>query len=87
MLNVPYTEHDASKFCYRWEFCTEDYDIGFGVMHFLNDNTAVPMEPVQRYNCHQVAHDGTLVCEQTGTCELSLYCLYFLYNNSYRISV
>lgn len=59
----------------RWQFATENADIGFGV--FLKDRKgpcrkATQMQevvPSQRYNAHLVPEDGSLTCEQPGVCE------------------
>lgn len=59
----------------RWQFATENADIGFGV--FLKDRKgawqkAAQMQevvPSQRYNAHLVPEDGSLTCERPGVCE------------------
>lgn len=59
----------------RWQFATENADIGFGV--FLKDikgpcqKVAQMQEvvPSQRYNAHLVPEDGSLTCERPGVCE------------------
>ncbi|KAL3857236.1 hypothetical protein ACJMK2_011928 [Sinanodonta woodiana] len=50
----------------RWEFKTEDHDVGFGV--FLKDGQKnIPIVPVKRVNSHLVAEDGSIVCDVAGT--------------------
>ncbi|KAK3577712.1 hypothetical protein CHS0354_000410 [Potamilus streckersoni] len=50
----------------RWEFKTEDHDVGFGVL--LKDGQKnVPIVPVKRVNSHLVAEDGSIVCDMAGT--------------------
>ncbi|XP_072289738.1 SEC14-like protein 2 [Eucyclogobius newberryi] len=56
----------------RWQFCSDNADIGFGV--FLKSKRgdrqkASQMQEVvvsQRYNAHLVPEDGSLTCEQAG---------------------
>ncbi|XP_060563024.1 retinal-binding protein-like isoform X2 [Ruditapes philippinarum] len=55
----------------RWEFKTEDYDIGFGVNFRKNGVTSVIL-PMKRVNSQHVAEDGSITCKETGT-----YLLYF----------
>lgn len=52
----------------RWEFKTEDYDIGFGVLHIV-DGKSHPVKPVERVNSHVVAEDGSINCDKIGTCK------------------
>ncbi|KAK3084025.1 hypothetical protein FSP39_006958, partial [Pinctada imbricata] len=49
----------------NWEFKTEDYDIGFGVL-YKSDKGNVPVVPVSRVNSHLVAEDGSWTCQKTG---------------------
>ncbi|XP_060563038.1 retinal-binding protein-like isoform X4 [Ruditapes philippinarum] len=50
----------------RWEFKTEDYDIGFGVNFRKNGVTSVIL-PMKRVNSQHVAEDGSITCKETGT--------------------
>ncbi len=53
----------------RWEFKTDGYDIGFGILY---ENKMGPNEevvPVERVNSHMVPEDGTYVCKKKGTCK------------------
>ncbi|KAH9383778.1 hypothetical protein HPB48_025548 [Haemaphysalis longicornis] len=58
----------------RWEFQTENYDIGFGVFFMPDSNGAVDgggdgmqeLVAMQRVNCHLVPEDGMLVCNTPG---------------------
>lgn len=50
----------------RWEFKTEDYDIGFGVNHTENGVTTAIL-PMKRVNSHHVAEDGSITCKKPGT--------------------
>ena len=52
----------------RWEFKTEDYDIGFGVL-LIVDGKSTPIVPVARVNSHFVAEDGSINCDKLGTCK------------------
>ncbi|XP_064396571.1 SEC14-like protein 4 [Halichondria panicea] len=51
----------------KWEFLTDNYDIGFGITLDGDEVT-----PVDRKECHIFPDSGAHVCEQTGT-----YCLVF----------
>lgn len=59
---------------FRWQFTTDDYDIGFGV---FKKNTGVrlksgEMEEVlvsQRVNSHFIPEDGSLCCREKGICK------------------
>lgn len=55
----------------RWEFKTEDYDIGFGVL-LMVEGKSYPIKPIERVNSHALAEDGSINCDRLGT-----YCLYF----------
>ncbi|KAL4223181.1 hypothetical protein ACF0H5_016653 [Mactra antiquata] len=55
----------------RWEFKTEDYDIGFGV-NFIDNGNTVQILPTKRVNSQHVAEDGSVTCNNVGT-----YVLYF----------
>lgn len=62
----------------RWEFQTENYDIGFGVFFVPDPNGTVngggdggggdmqELVAMQRVNCHLVPEDGMLVCNAPG---------------------
>ncbi|XP_049520711.1 SEC14-like protein 2 [Dermacentor silvarum] len=62
----------------RWEFQTENYDIGFGVFFVPDSNGTVngdggggsgdmqELVAMQRVNCHLVPEDGMLVCNAPG---------------------
>ncbi|KAH8038786.1 hypothetical protein HPB51_003270 [Rhipicephalus microplus] len=59
----------------RWEFQTENYDIGFGVFFVPDSIGAVngdgsgdmqELVAMQRVNCHLVPEDGMLVCSAPG---------------------
>ncbi|KAL5016996.1 hypothetical protein ScPMuIL_006585 [Solemya velum] len=50
----------------RWEFKTEDYDVGFGVF-FKGSGGNRPVVPVTRVNSHAVAEDGSFTCKEVGT--------------------
>nr|XP_022342458.1 retinal-binding protein-like isoform X1 [Crassostrea virginica] len=53
----------------KWEFKTEDHDIGFGVFYqSLKGN--VPVVETSRVNSHVVAEDGSCVCEEPGIYKL-----------------
>ena len=54
---------------YRWEYRTEDYDISFGIKLRQPDGTTTDIVPAKKVTCHMIPEDGSVVCEQTGTCE------------------
>ena len=61
---------------FRWEFKTEDHDIGFGVFYqSLKGN--VPVVETSRVNSHVVAEDGSCVCEEPGICKLRIKCTFY----------
>lgn len=35
----------------------------------VQGENSVPVVPLQRVNSHIVPEDGTLICEETGTCK------------------
>ena len=60
---------------FRWQFMTDDSDIGFGVFKRTasEDQKKENMEEIvetQRVNSHFVPEDGSVVCKDPGTCEL-----------------
>lgn len=50
----------------KWEFKTEDHDIGFGVF-YKSPKGSVPVVETSRVNSHVVAEDGSYICDKTGT--------------------
>ncbi|KAM7304230.1 hypothetical protein ISCGN_014130 [Ixodes scapularis] len=51
----------------RWEFQTENYDIGFGVFFAPPDDGKLQeLVAMTRVNCHLVPEDGMLVCSHPG---------------------
>lgn len=51
----------------RWEFQTENYDIGFGVFFAPPDDSKLQeLVAMTRVNCHLVPEDGMLVCSHPG---------------------
>lgn len=63
----------------RWEFKTEDHDIGFGVF-YKSPKGSVPVVETSRVNSHVVAEDGSYICDKTGTCAFNLFLLFFVLN-------
>lgn len=51
----------------RWEFRTEDFDIGFGVSRKQKKGEEEVLVPVQRVNSQLVTEEGYLVCTEPGT--------------------
>lgn len=49
----------------RWEFRSDDYDIGFGVV-FIENGKEHEIVPVKRINAHQLGQDGSVSCEKAG---------------------
>ena len=59
---------------FRWEFLTEDYDIGFGIYKKTAECQKKSSEMVeilknQRANSHMVPEDGVIECQEIGTCK------------------
>ncbi|XP_070205227.1 retinal-binding protein-like isoform X2 [Littorina saxatilis] len=50
----------------RWEFKTEDFDIGFGVQ-LLREGVKETVRATERVNSHIVPEDGSVTCHKTGT--------------------
>lgn len=62
-------------YAYRYEFQTEDFDVGFGIFRKTSKERlkAAEMETVlatQRSNSHLVPEDGAVECELPGICKL-----------------
>ncbi len=55
----------------RWEFRTEDYDIGFGIRLRGDDGVETQIVTPRRVTSHVIPEDGSVICERTGVCE---YC-------------
>lgn len=61
---------EVTKLClFRWEFRTEDFDIGFGVSRKVKKGEEEVLLPLQRVNSQLVTEEGYLVCTEPGTCE------------------
>lgn len=57
----------------RWEFRTEDFDIGFGVSRKVKKGEEEVLVPLQRVNSQLVTEEGCLVCTEPGTCKFSCH--------------
>jgi hypothetical protein len=55
----------------RWEFMTEDCDIGFSVYYMEDDGKRVDLMN-ERMQSHLVMEEGQIVCTRTCTCKLIL---------------
>ncbi|XP_063601788.1 SEC14-like protein 2 [Penaeus indicus] len=51
----------------KWEFRTEDFDIGFGVSRKIKKGEEEVIVPLQRVNSQLVTEEGFLVCMEPGT--------------------
>ncbi|XP_068239493.1 SEC14-like protein 2 [Palaemon carinicauda] len=51
----------------KWEFRTEDYDIGFGVTRKVKKGEEEILVPMQRVNSQLVTEEGCLTCMEPGT--------------------
>ncbi|XP_041350512.1 retinal-binding protein-like [Gigantopelta aegis] len=67
-LVLPYVVEKPGSII-RWEFKTDEYDIGFGIF-LVKDGRRVPVMPVERVNSHMVPQDGSLTCDDVGTYDL-----------------
>ena len=54
---------------FRWEYRTDGYDIGFGVVA-VRDGKETEVVPVKRSNSHQMVEDGSYICETPGLCNI-----------------
>ena len=59
----------SSFYFIRYEFHTDDYDIGFGIDYLKDDLTSEPVLPSKRIESHLNVSKGTLVCTNPGTCK------------------
>nr|UXK97413.1 retinal-binding protein [Babylonia areolata] len=50
----------------RWEFKTDDFDIGFGV-HVLRNGKRETVVATERVNSHIVPEDGSITCQHPAT--------------------
>ncbi|CAH1802272.1 unnamed protein product [Owenia fusiformis] len=50
----------------RWEFKTENYDIGFGLKFTSPNGETHDVMPVERVNSHMVPEDGDHICTEAG---------------------
>ena len=53
---------------FRWEFFTEEGDIGFGI-HYKKDNKKIDIIPVERIDTHLFKQEGEIVCKELCTCK------------------
>ncbi|XP_045616077.2 SEC14-like protein 2 [Procambarus clarkii] len=51
----------------KWEFRTEDFDVGFGVSRKVKKGEEEILVPMQRVNSQLVTEEGYLVCTEPGT--------------------
>ncbi|XP_041456907.1 SEC14-like protein 2 [Lytechinus variegatus] len=51
----------------RYEFRTQEHDLGFGVKRLHDDDTKTPVVKTERHNCHLVPETGQLILEDPGT--------------------
>ena len=56
---------------FRWEFQTEENDIGFGIRRKATEEgkPAVEVLPIKRFNCQHVMEDGNIICDTPGKCK------------------
>jgi|SRR6218665_3354846 len=58
----------------RWEFRTEEYDIGFGVSVVCDNGERKQIIPVKKFNSHLVTEDDSINCTYLGTCRSKSSC-------------
>ena len=56
---------------FRWEFQTEENDIGFGIRRKATEDGKADIEvlPVKRFSCQHVMEDGDIICDTPGKCK------------------
>lgn len=59
-------------FIHSWEFKSEDYDIGFGVLYKDKIGNVTWLVPVKRVDSHVVAEDGSITCDRVGKCKATI---------------
>ncbi len=52
----------------RWQFITDDGDIGFYIAHIKENGEEVSMLPRERYDSHQMMEEGEIACIYEGNC-------------------
>ena len=71
MLELSFTENMficVKNVSTRWEFRTDGFDIGFGVVQF-NGKKEIEVVPIQRYSSHLLTYDGSFTCNEESTCK------------------
>lgn len=63
----------TKSFCFRWEFRSEDFDIGFGVSRKVKKGEEEVLVPLQRVNSQLVTEEGYLLCSDPGTCKYTFF--------------
>eukprot|EP00057_Strongylocentrotus_purpuratus_P006694 XP_011661168.1 PREDICTED: SEC14-like protein 2 [Strongylocentrotus purpuratus] len=53
----------------RYEFRTQEHDLGFGVKRLHDDGSKTPVVKTERHSCHLVPEIGELILEDPGTCK------------------
>jgi len=53
---------------FRWEFFSEDGDIGFHI-YYVDGDEKVDVIPWSRVDCHVVQEEGRVACSRLTTCE------------------
>lgn len=56
------------SFFSRWEYKTEEHDIGFGVFRKNGDDWE-EVVPIERRDCSIMTLDGSYKCKDPGTCK------------------
>lgn len=69
LYNIVHQALNTVMLC-RWEFLTLGKDISFGVTLIPDGSSKEKsMIPSSRVQSHMVPEDGTITCEELGTCE------------------
>nr|CAH0109445.1 unnamed protein product [Daphnia galeata] len=58
---------EKTKSLIRWEFVTEDGDVGFQIVYIKGDGEEVIILPKTRVNSHQMMEIGEIACIYSGT--------------------
>ena len=53
---------------FRWEYKTEEHDIGFGLFRKNGDDWEEVL-PIERKDCSVITLDGSYKCKDPGTCK------------------
>lgn len=57
----------------RWQFVTEDGDIGFHILFIKSSGDEMPMIARDRIESHELMEEGEIACIYSGICNNNLF--------------